>query len=374
MSHRLPIIERLMPLGCFLVVLLVPQVVLAQASQHALRFYGTGVGPPGQQDRVRIPIDDNVNGPDASTPCDVGAGDFTVEFWLRGRLLDNNTPNSGGDTECFCNNWIEGNIIVDRDIWGGSDRDWGVSIAGGFVRFGTGRGDAGLPDSEHTLEGNINVLDDQWHHVAVVRDAGSGQKYIFVDGNLDIASPPGRSDDDISYPNDGDPGAVTPWGPYIVLAAEKHDAGAAYPSFNGFMDEVRIWSISLAGEIEGVYGRIVKANSAGLMGYYRFEEGAGTSLADASASQSAGGELIAGTPGNGEWVSRSVSPQNVAPIDFLPGDLDYDHDVDSSDVAIFVGVLLGNITDPETVAACNLNFDAEVNGADIAALIEAMLS
>ena len=45
----------------------------AQDSQYGLRFYGTGVN---QQDRVRIVIDDNAPGPNASAPCDVGAGSF----------------------------------------------------------------------------------------------------------------------------------------------------------------------------------------------------------------------------------------------------------------------------------------------------------
>ncbi len=322
---------------------------------------------------MRIPIDDDLPGNDVSSPCDVGADSFSIEFWLRGRLADNTTSNAGGDTECFCNNWIDGNIIIDRDIWGPSDRDWGISIAGGFVRFGTGRGEANPIDSEHTLEGNVNVLDDNWHHVCCIRDADTGQKYIFVDGVLDIASPPGRSGDDISYPNDGVPGALTQWGPYIVLAAEKHDAGAAYPSFNGYMDEIRIWSISLAFEIEDIFGRVTKPNSPGLMGYYRFEEGNGMAIADSSVSQSPTGELMAGIQGNGEWVSRTANPQNVAPIDFLPGDLDHDHDVDASDVAILVDVLMGLITDPQTLAECNLNLDAAVNGNDIGAFINVML-
>jgi hypothetical protein len=147
---------------------------LAQGSQFGLRFFGTGVGPPGQQDRVRIQIDDDAPGADASAPCDVGAGDFTIEFWMRGTLADNPTSNDGGDNESFDIRWINGNIIVDRDIFGGSERDWGVSLAGGFVRFGVGRGDSGGA-LENTIEGDVNTLDGQWRHVACVRDAGAGR-------------------------------------------------------------------------------------------------------------------------------------------------------------------------------------------------------
>lgn len=157
---------------------------LAQGSQYGLRFYGTGTG---QQDRVRIQIDDDAPGPDASAPCDVGAGSFSIDFWLRGNLADNPTANGGGDQEFENFNWIDGNIVVDRDIFGGSEADWGISIAGGFVRFGTGRGEPPT-DGDNTIEGNVSVLDGQWHQVAVVRDTGSGRKRIYVDGLLDFES------------------------------------------------------------------------------------------------------------------------------------------------------------------------------------------
>lgn len=284
----------------------------AQVSQFALRFYGAGVN---QQDRVRIPIDDDAAGPDASAPSDVGAGDFTIEFWIRGSLADNGTANSGGDQEFFDLRWISGNIVVDRDIFGGSERDWGISVAGGFVRFGTGRADVNPLDVDHTLEGNINVLDGQWHHVAAVREASTGIKRIYVDGLLDFASPPNRSRDDISYPNNGAPGQQTPWGPYIVLAAEKHDAGPAYPSFRGYLDEFRVWNRARTQrELLETYDHVVPANAPGLVGYWRFEEGVGTVVADSSAAGSPAGELIAGIAGNGEWVGRLANAGNTAPV------------------------------------------------------------
>lgn len=283
-----------------------------RVSRAGLRFFGTGAL---QQDRVRIAVDDDTPGPDASEPCDVGAGDFTVELWLRGTLADNDTQNAGGDVELFgFPEWIFGNIVVDRDIWGDSDADWGVSIAGGFVRFGTGAGDGG-DDVQHTLEGGDLVLDGSWHHVAVVRDATTGRKRIYVDGRLDVESSPGVSDDDISYPDGGVADPVTPWGPYLVLAAEKHDAGPAHPSFAGYLDELRVWSVArTASQISNNYRGLVEPDAPGLVASYRFEEKSGTSLADSSAAGSADGELIAGVPGNGEWALYKDDGQNTAPV------------------------------------------------------------
>ncbi|MBM4118200.1 LamG domain-containing protein [bacterium] len=269
-------------LGLALLVLALGSDAQGQGSAHALRFHGTGAG---QQDRARIAIDDNAPGPDASAPCDLGAGDFTVEFWLRGRLIDNATSGWGGG-ESWGDDWIYGNVVVDRDIWADNQQDWGISLAGGRVRFGTGRAPAGA-DSPNTIEGETLLLDDAWHHVACVRDAATGLKSIVVDGLLDWQSSPGASTDDISYPNGGVANPVTPWGPYIVLGAEKHDAGAGFPSFNGYLDELRLWTRALApAELAAIADRVIDPASAGLVGYYRFEEGAGTAIADASAAGS----------------------------------------------------------------------------------------
>ncbi len=263
---------------------------------------------------MRIPIDDNGPGPDASAPCDVGLGDFSLDFWLRGRLADNASGHTGGDVEAFDFSWINGNIIVDRDIFGGSEADWGISIRGGFVSFGTGRG-APPGDSDHTLEGNLNVLTDTWHNVAVTRDGTTGIKRIYVDGQLDFAGSPGASVADLSYPDGGVAGQATPWGPYIVLAAEKHDAGPEYPSFSGYLDELRVWNIALSpSEIQVVFNRVIPPNTAGLVACYRFEEGTGTTLTDSSLASSPDGLLIAGSPGNGEWVSHASHPDNTAPV------------------------------------------------------------
>ncbi len=302
---------------------LAPLAAHAQGSRHALRFYGTGVGPPGQQDRALLPIDDNAPGPDASAPTDVGAGDFTIEFWLRGNLADNDTANNGGDVETFDFNWIDGNIILDRDIWCGSERKYGISIAGGLVRFGTASGDPPDADPFNTIEGDSGVLDGTWHHVAVTRDAATGVKRIFVDGALDFASSADVSAADLSYPDDGvpvtpgscGPGQLTPYGWFLVVAAEKHDAGEEFPSFNGFVDELRIWNVARGGaEIAADLDRVVAPAAPGLVAAYRFEEGAGTVVGDSSAAASPAGDLVAGGGGNGEWVSFAADPDNTAPI------------------------------------------------------------
>ena len=285
----------------FLLAALSPCSLFAQGSQHALRFFGSGVAPPGQQDRVKIRID----GP--ASVLDVGS-DFTIDFWLRASAANNTgtvTAQGNGD------GWITGNVVIDRDIFGSGDNgDFGISIGGSggtrVVAFGTDVGGSGL-----TIVGTNQVGDNAWRHIAVTRVRTSGEMRIYVDGRLDAqgTGPTGdisyRNGRSTSYPNSD---------PFLVFAAEKHDAGAAYPSLNGFLDEVRVWTQALSqAQISNVFDRVIATNTPSLIAYYRFEAGAGTNLTD-SAGQSPTGLLIAGVPGNGEWVARLANTNNTAPV------------------------------------------------------------
>ncbi|MCS6908789.1 MAG: hypothetical protein RML93_13040, partial [Anaerolineales bacterium] len=67
---------------------------------YSLRFYGNGVN---DIDRVKIPV---VSG-NTSLPVNIGAADFTIEFWLRFVANQNQSGpcGEGNDT------WIYGNIL-----------------------------------------------------------------------------------------------------------------------------------------------------------------------------------------------------------------------------------------------------------------------
>jgi hypothetical protein len=100
---------------------------------------------------------------------------------------------------------------------------------------------------------------------------------IHVDGVLD-ASGFGPSGD-LSY-RDGRTGF--PQDPYLVLGAEKHDAGPEYPSFNGWMSDLRVsariratspfYAVPLVGHLRDPW----------TVALYKFAEGSGTILTDSS--------------------------------------------------------------------------------------------
>ncbi|OWY25810.1 hypothetical protein C7N43_31960 [Sphingobacteriales bacterium UPWRP_1] len=195
--------------------------------QYSLQFYGTGTN---QADRVKFAID-------PPTTADV-AFDFTAECWLKTNFAENNGTVSAQNN---ADGWITGNIVLDRDVYGSGDYgDFGIAIghtvgipanhrvvAFGVDRLGTGK----------TIVGTTNIADNQWHHVAVTRNSTTGLMRIFVDGLPDAqgTGPAG----DISYRNARST-AYPLSDPFLVLGAEKHDAGTAYPSYNGLLDELRI--------------------------------------------------------------------------------------------------------------------------------------
>lgn len=199
----------------------ITDVVPPLASGYSLRFYGNGWG---DIDRVKVPIDPHV-------PADAD-GDFTLEWWMKADPTENlGAPCSTGSHE----NWIKGNTIFDRDVYGSGDHgDYGVSLAGGKIAFGINNGSQSL-----TLCGSAVAADNRWHHVAVTRES-DGSMAIFFDGRLDASGtgPVGA----ISY-RDGRTSSYPDSDPFLVIGAEKHDAGPSYPSYSGWLDEIRLSSV-----------------------------------------------------------------------------------------------------------------------------------
>lgn len=263
----------------------------------SLRFFGNGVD---DVDRVKIRVDDPgsaLPGP----PADVGASDFTIEFWMRGFASENGSAAVAGGANI---DWIFGNILLDRDRYN-QDRKFGLSIAGGRVAFGV----SGDGTGDHTIVGGTNVLDGAWHHVAVQRRRSDGRLELFVDGGLDaFASGALGPDGDVSYPDDGVPGnfcggPCTNSDPFLVLGAEKHDAGPSFPSFAGWLDELRISTVlRYAGTFTPPTTPF--ATDAATAALYPLDEGAGSTAHDTSGATGgpSHGELrFGGSPSGPRW-------------------------------------------------------------------------
>ncbi len=251
----------------------------AHAVEASLRFYGHG-GSAGENfvfpDRVKIEIEPH-------SPADIGAGDFTIDFWLRCTAAENTNP----ALSCgYGIDWVNGNILIDRDRYN-QERKWGIALLGGRIAFGVSS-----DVTAYTLCGTTDVRDDAWHHVAVQRRESDGLLSIYVDGALDADGPAtfGPSGD-VSYPDgagagdycspDGGAGGSTCDNSdrFLVFGAEKH--GFQGINYSGWLDEVRL-SDTL--RYDGNFPRPTVPHVPDLFtrALYHFNEGAGIALGDSA--------------------------------------------------------------------------------------------
>lgn len=266
---------------------------------YSLRFHGNGTD---DIDRVKIQIDQLPPDTSAGPPADIGAEDFTLEFWMRATAAEN----GAGAVSCGDNlAWINGNIVFDRDRYN-QDRKFGLSIAGGVFVFGT----SGDQTGDHTICGTTGVLDDAWHHVAIARRRSDGRMWLFVDGNLEAEED--GPDGDISYPDDGVPGdfcggPCNGSDPFLVIGAEKHDAGPEYPAYAGYIDEVRISRVlRYTAPFSPVADPFVADGDT--VALYHFDEGQGSVANDSSGAQggpSNGDIQTGGSPAGPEWSTET---------------------------------------------------------------------
>ncbi|MEW6717205.1 MAG: LamG-like jellyroll fold domain-containing protein [Chloroflexota bacterium] len=276
---------------------LTPVVPLSPAG-FALYFRATG---HSDIDRVKISIGDpstTLPGP----PANVGAEDFTIEWWMKARAAKNTAP----AVTCGANSvWRYGNMLLDRDRLN-QNRYFGVSMADGKIVFGIG----GENGEEFTLCGTTTVADGVWHHIAVQRRRSDGYLWLYVDGRLDAQA--NGPDGDISYPDNDIIGnscgasGQEPCSndPYLVLGAEKYDLGENYPAFYGWLDELRI-SNTLRYPSHFTTPHVPFVPDSHTQALYHFDTGYGNTILDSS---SPGGGL---SPGIRAYNSDKDAPDWV---------------------------------------------------------------
>lgn len=268
-----------------------------QPAGFSLLFSGSGFG---EYERVLIPLFDPVY-PQVSTPVNVGAGDFTLEWYMKAGMRND----AARDADCgWTDDWINGNVIFDRDRPSAGDRKFGVSIMGGKLVFGvTGEGsEAGAQD--FTLCGSALINDGKWRHVAVQRRYSDGFMWIFVDGKLDAAGkgPPG----DISFPVGFDQEAFQEG--RLVMGASRRDADSQFTSYRGEMDEVRFSNV-LRYPDQGDFTPPQEPHEADVytLALYHLDEALGFTISDSSIDASGlnDGIVVFGGAGPGPYWTPS---------------------------------------------------------------------
>lgn len=248
-------------------------------NNQSIEFFGTG---SGDQDRIKI---SRVSNPSANNGADIGSTDFTIELWIKTKSGNNSSYSGSGGSGTYTTATIVGNAIVDCDVYNRTPAfDW--TMTSGRLTFGwkTSGGD-------YSLVGTTDLRDGLWHHIAVCRTFSSGLIEMYADGGREATVT--TLTGDLSYPG----GTPEPEGEqgdtYMVLGAEKHDAGSGFPPFFGYMTEMRLSnSVRYSGaSFSPPTARFTDdANTEAL---YHMNEASGTTITDSSAS-GANGTLMTG--------------------------------------------------------------------------------
>jgi hypothetical protein len=241
-----------------------------------------------------------IDGP--PTPADVGATDFTLEWWMKALPGDN----AAGDAQCdAAGGWLTGHVVFDRDILDdGEHGEYGVSLAGGRLAFGVSAGAAG-----NTVCGATGVADGTWHHVAVTRERATGLLRLYVDGVLDAEGPGGvGSSRDVSYA-DGRETDFPDVDPFLLVGAAKRDADGGSPSYQGWIDEVRLSTVRRYTAASFTRPALPFAPDGATAALYHMDEGAGDVVADGSGGGSHGLRRVGGDPAGPVWSG------DAAPLD-----------------------------------------------------------
>ena len=266
---------------------------------YSLHYRGNGYA---DLDRVKIQIDDP-DTTDPGPPADIGAEDFTLEFWVK--IEDG--ENTAASVSCGADaSWRNGNIMFDRDRYN-QGRDFGIALADGTLAFGASN------DSESlTICGTTNIEDEEWHHVAVQRRLSDGYMWIYLDGALEAEGD--GPDGDISYPDDGTPGSYCGSGgdepctdsdPYLVVAAEKHDADyGVLLSFEGWITEIHL-SDTLRYDASFTIPTERFTTDSNSVALYHFSEGYGNVINDAAGLSPSGDRNYGGSPNGPAWTTDS---------------------------------------------------------------------
>lgn len=183
--------------------------------------------------------------PDDASMRFAGSIPFTIEFWVR--VVDNAPTYQNILSKVSNFSGINGYTIGQLDDYIVATMGDGTNVV--------------------TVNGNTNVRDNQWHHIAVIFDPNDNL-ILYVDGTIDAqASLAGL-------------GPINPTEPLSMGSA--YAAGQAIGFFSGYMDEVRIWNERRTpAQLQNRrFNHFNPAGVTGLVANFDFNEGGGTQAFD----------------------------------------------------------------------------------------------
>lgn len=152
------------------------------------------------------------------------AGSFTISFWVK-------TTQDNGDPDDLA--WT-GDAIISADMpTAGANDLIPAALTGGQMAFNTANTEF---DYDDTINSSTYVSDGDWHHIVVSRNQPTGEKFIYIDGVLDVSD-----SDSTNLLND----------PHLLTLGCKADASDSDPAspastgengYEGLLDDLQIYN------------------------------------------------------------------------------------------------------------------------------------
>jgi hypothetical protein len=236
------------------------------------------------------------------------------------------SPSLNLTSEVTIEAWVKPSMVVpDAEVLSkaqefSSEANYNLKLFGGKPTFsyydGTGQNNYYVAD--------VLVATNQWQHLAVAYNYSTYQIGLYLNGQLQTGSwttfGGGVPDNPnpVTTPNDLCIGATR-----VYYPGYGYQVGDPYDSFAGAIDEVRLWRIARSQlDVQANMFAKLTGQEAGLVGYWRLDEGAGTMAYDLTTNANhgvLGGGLAARQP---QWApGRSgCSPPPTGLVSWWPGD------------------------------------------------------
>jgi len=178
--------------------------------------------------------------------------DFTLEAWVAAM-----TPGVMAGT-----NFWEGSGLLYADALNVSN-DFGTSLLGSKFAFGVGN-----PDT--TITSVSDVMTGAWVHVAATRKKSTGEIQVFVNGTMEASRIIATQTNSLNAQ------------PNMTIGGNVIDNRY----YTGLLDEIRVWNIvRSAADIASTMHHRLTGAEPGLVGYWRLDDGSGTTAIDSSQTQ-----------------------------------------------------------------------------------------
>jgi hypothetical protein len=267
---------------------------LTPSSQYCYRVRGTAVAPSGYAgpacattpatSATALDFTSSVTYANFGNAGALHLSQFTIELWLR-------RDGAGSGTNTGTGGIADAIPLVTRGRADGDDpaKDinyfLGIRAATGVLCADLEEGTGGTsPGANHPILGTTPIGTGSWHHVAVTYDGTMW--LLYLDGNLEgqlIVGQPAASASNMA----------------VALGSALNSTGVASGSFDGAVDEVRIWNVARTQvEIQSTANTQLAEPQAGLVARWSLDEGLGT-VVNGSAGTAVNGTI---TGGGHTWI------------------------------------------------------------------------